>query len=337
MPTISVIVPVYKVEPYLRRCVDSILGQTFSDFELILVDDGSPDSCGAICEEYAAKDQRVHVIHRENGGVSAARNTGIDWVFANSGSQWITIIDSDDWIHRQYLSLLLDAATRQNVPISMCRYSRTLSADQPQNQLSNVPIKTLSPGEAYIFNSEEAGVSSFAWGRLYHRSCFVQIRYPEGKLWEDLFTTYKLLYACPGIAVVDAVLYYYYQNDAGIVRSPWRTQKLDSLGGYEQQLQFFSPDRDGVIYRRLAAAYVAEIAGHLALVQAADISEGTKRDAEKLLRAKMRCAIRRYHKVVNFLARENRYYCEIAFPRMVRFIRLTKAALSGIRNTLTRK
>ena len=103
MPQISVIVPVYKVEPYLRRCVDSILGQTFTDFELILVDDGSPDNCPAICDEYARKDTRVHVIHQENGGLSAARNAGIDWAFANSDSQWLTSVDSDEWVHPEML------------------------------------------------------------------------------------------------------------------------------------------------------------------------------------------------------------------------------------------
>ena len=93
MAQISVIVPVYKVEAYLHRCVDSILRQTCRDFELILVDDGSPDNCPAICDEYAALDPRVRVIHQENGGLSAARNAGIDWAFANSNSQWITFVD----------------------------------------------------------------------------------------------------------------------------------------------------------------------------------------------------------------------------------------------------
>jgi len=109
MPAISIIVPVYKVEAYLARCVDSILDQSFRDFELILVDDGSPDNCGAICEEYARKDSRIHVIHQENGGLSAARNAGIDWAFENSNSQWLTFVDSDDWLHREYLNVLYRA------------------------------------------------------------------------------------------------------------------------------------------------------------------------------------------------------------------------------------
>ena len=118
MPMISVVVPVYKVEHYLHRCVDSILNQSYSDFELILVDDGSPDNCGMICDEYAAKDARIHVIHQQNGGLSAARNTGIDWLCENSDSKWLTFIDSDDWIHKDYLKILLEQAIKSGSRVS---------------------------------------------------------------------------------------------------------------------------------------------------------------------------------------------------------------------------
>ena len=124
MAVISVIVPVYKVEPFLRRCVDSILGQSFRDFDLILVDDGSPDSCPCICDEYEDQDPRVHVIHQKNGGLSAARNTGIQWALRNSDSQWLTFVDSDDWIHRDFLQLLLNAAVTQHVDLALCGFTR---------------------------------------------------------------------------------------------------------------------------------------------------------------------------------------------------------------------
>ena len=120
---ISVIVPVYKVEEYIYRCVDSILAQSFKDFELILVDDGSPDNCGKICDEYAQKDKRITVIHKENGGLSDARNTGIDWALKNSN--WITFIDSDDWVHTDYLKNLYNAVKENNVDISVCGYVNT--------------------------------------------------------------------------------------------------------------------------------------------------------------------------------------------------------------------
>ena len=124
MGVISIIVPVYKVEKYLKRCVDSILEQTFRDFELILVDDGSPDQCGRICETYAEKDGRIIALHRENGGLSAARNTGLDWMFANSESSYVTFIDSDDWIHPQYLETLLGTIEKNNAGVSVANFQR---------------------------------------------------------------------------------------------------------------------------------------------------------------------------------------------------------------------
>lgn len=124
-PLLSIIVPVYNTEKYLNRCIDSILAQTFMDFELILVDDGSPDNCGAICDENAAKDSRVHVIHQENCGQSAARNAGIDWVFAHSDSKWISLVDSDDWVHPQMLERLYHAVLEHNVKVSICGYEET--------------------------------------------------------------------------------------------------------------------------------------------------------------------------------------------------------------------
>ena len=125
MKIISVIVPVYKVEKFIHRCIYSILAQTFKDFELILVDDGSPDNCGKICDEYALKDNRIHVIHKENGGLSDARNAGIDWAFANSNSEWITFIDSDDWIHPKYLEALYNAVKKSGCEISICGFEET--------------------------------------------------------------------------------------------------------------------------------------------------------------------------------------------------------------------
>ena len=144
MPEISVIVPVYKVEKYIHRCIDSILNQTFRDFELIMVDDGSPDNCGAICDEYAAKDNRVVVIHQENGGLSAARNAGIDWAFTNSNSEWLNFIDSDDWVHPEYLQKLYDAAKCNNVSVSVCGFERTCG-EEPEIIEANIVYRLWSP------------------------------------------------------------------------------------------------------------------------------------------------------------------------------------------------
>ena len=234
MPTISVIVPVYKVEKYIHRCVDSILGQTYTDFELILVDDGSPDNCGAICDEYAAKDSRVVVIHQENGGLSAARNAGIDWAFANSDSQWLTFIDSDDWVHPEYLQRLLDAAVGFNVSVSICGYAQT-EGEEPE-----IDPETLIPS---LWNTEDFYVehnvnATVAWGKLYRKKCFQEIRYPVGKIHEDEFVTHQILLQFPSIASIHAPLYFYYFNNQGITKSTWTPKRLQALEATAQQIQF---------------------------------------------------------------------------------------------------
>ena len=235
MPAISVIVPVYKVEKYIHRCVDSILSQTYDDFELILVDDGSPDKCGDICEEYAAKDSRVVVIHQKNGGLSSARNAGIDWFFAHSDSRWLNFIDSDDWVHPEYLQWLLDAAVQQGVSVSICGYAETDGAEL------EVDRETLKPA---LRNTEDFYVNhsllcTFAWSKLYRRECFQEIRYPVGKLYEDKFTTYKILFDYESVAVLAAPLYAYFRNLDGITKSGIAQFRIDSYAALEEQIEYF--------------------------------------------------------------------------------------------------
>ena len=236
MHQISVIVPVYRVEKYIHRCIDSILNQTFSDFELILVDDGSPDNCGAICDEYAAKDNRIVVIHQENGGLSAARNAGIDWAFANSDSQWLTFIDSDDWVHPQYLQKLYDAAQSKNVEVSVCGFARTYGEEPEVNEAEIMP-RVWSPEDFYVQRNVNAVI---AWGKLYKKEAFAQIRYPVGRIHEDEFVTYRILFQCEYIAVLEAPLYFYYQNENGIMGSKWSRKRLDYFDAAMEQLEYFS-------------------------------------------------------------------------------------------------
>lgn len=241
MPQISVIVPVYRVEAYLDRCVNSILCQTFEDFELILVDDGSPDSCGQMCDGYAARDPRIHVIHQENAGLSAARNAGIDWVFGSSDSQWLTFIDSDDWVHPEMLQRLLEAAQSQGVSISVCGYGET-EGDDPTVDSETLQAERWSPKSFY---QERFVNATVAWGKIYGRSCFSQLRYPVGKLHEDEFVTYRLLFAQEALAVVPAPLYAYYKNPGGITRKTWSPKRLDAWEAYEQQIAYFQKMGDG--------------------------------------------------------------------------------------------
>ncbi len=237
MPKISVIVPVYKVEEYLRRCVDSILNQTFQDFELILVDDGSPDNCPQICDEYAQKDNRVFVIHKENGGLSDARNKGIDWAFENSDSEWITFIDSDDWVYAQYLELLYKGVIENNCEISSCRYYST-KGELPEEKGSE--IKILFPEDFWT----GFGINAVAaWGKLYKKKLWENYRFPKGKIHEDQYTTYKLIFSTNKIFLVTKELYYYFSNEKGITKSKWSPQRMVVFDAKKEQISFFKKNR----------------------------------------------------------------------------------------------
>ncbi len=266
MPTISVIVPVYKVEPYLNRCVDSILRQTYQDFELILVDDGSPDRCGEICDGYAWQDSRVHVIHKENGGLSDARNAGIDWVEANSDSQWLIFADSDDWVHPELLARMLDAATAFDLKISVCGYQETEGAD-PAVLPEDMRPHRCTPKQFYMEHFVNATV---AWGKLYSRSCFRDIRYPVGKIHEDEFVTYRLLFAQKEIAVVPAPLYAYFINPKGIIRSAWSPKRFHAWEAYDQQLAFFTAMGDEELVKFRVRGYLDNALANLYTAERAD-------------------------------------------------------------------
>lgn len=260
MPSISVIVPVYKVEQFLHRCVDSILAQTFEDFELILVDDGSPDSCGAICEDYAGQDSRIHVIHQKNGGLSAARNAGIDWVFANSDSRWLAFVDSDDWVHPKYLETLYDTAEKTLCKMSACVFFCTSGEDFPEQQ--NASIQRLSANDYYCGNIQE-GSTAVAWNKLYHRSLFKNLRYPIGKLHEDEFTTYLAVYEAGSVGVTSARLYAYYQNPNGIMRSDWNPRRMHVLEAFEQQIAFAQRNQNLRLRNKIVEQYIYSVYEHL--------------------------------------------------------------------------
>lgn len=234
MPKISVVVPVYKVEAYLDRCVQSILNQSLQDFDLYLVDDGSPDNCGHFCDAWALQDSRIRVIHQQNGGLSAARNAGIEKALAESDSQWITFIDSDDWIHPNMLQWLLRAAEEQQVTLSVCGYAETPGED-PWSE-DGYRAETWKASDFYPKKFVNATV---AWGKLYRKDAFRTLRYPVGKLHEDEFTTYRLLFEAGEIAYVPVPMYAYFVNLNGITKGGWSPRRLHAWEAYEQQIAFF--------------------------------------------------------------------------------------------------
>ena len=315
MPQISVIVPVYKVEKYIYRCVDSILGQTYADFELILVDDGSPDNCGAICDEYAAKDSRVVVIHQENGGLSAARNAGIDWAFTNSDSQWISFIDSDDWVHSHFWEALIGAAQKCDTQISCCLFQRIKDGEMPKEIPLCVPHLSL-PEEVFC-SKDNNYVHAYPWRFLYAKCLFNGIYFPHGKIYEDIFTTHKLIFQCTQLAVVDQALYFYLQRDNSIVHSTWDQKQLDMIAGYEALIQY--SNNSGNIRMQLCAkrGYIFAIHLHYRKALGSNLTRQDKANIEKKLRRKMRIALFRYAKDAGFcFTKDNYLYC-IAYPKLL--------------------
>ncbi|GGW86950.1 glycosyltransferase family 2 protein [Alteromonas halophila] len=245
---VSIIVPVYKVEEYLARCVDSILKQTFGDFELILVDDGSPDACPDMCDAYGQKDSRVRVIHKPNGGLSDARNTGIDVANGN----YIMFIDSDDWIHENTLEYLYEQMMATGAEISCCGFQRVYGEQDIVSSVGkaeNTRVYSKKEALSQFFTDNHAQIV-VAWGKLYARALFDTVRYPKGKLHEDEFTTYLLLYAANKTAVSDVPYFYYFQRDDSIIGSGFDINKrLHAVEAHIQRGDFL----DEVGYGDLAA------------------------------------------------------------------------------------
>lgn len=233
---ISVIIPIYKVEDYLKRCVNSLLNQTYRILEIILVDDGSPDRCGEICDEYKALDNRIKVIHKKNGGLSDARNAGIEIC----KGKYITFVDSDDWVHEMYIENLYKLLIKTDSDMSVCNFIRTSTED--------IKVHILAE-EIYEYSNIEA-LEQFldkfyvqmviACGKLFKRSLFKEIRFPVGRLHEDEFTTHKLIFNATKIVLTTAQLYYYWQREDSIMGSGFNLQgMLDKIDAMEERGRFF--------------------------------------------------------------------------------------------------
>lgn len=256
MPTISVIVPVYKVEKYIHKCVNSILSQTFREFELLLVDDGSPDNCGTICDEYAEKDSRIIVIHKENGGLSDARNVAID----RAKGDYLTFIDSDDYVAPDYLESLYYALSQTDSDIAITNITTFDENGQYDNEFYKITDKIEVLEGKDIFSTI---YRPNACAKLYKRYIFDDIRYPVGRLYEDAFVYHDVLSKANRIVLTGANSYYYLVRDDSIMRQEYklaftdiidaielRVKKLEELG-----LQDLADDNRGFIYSRVAVAF----------------------------------------------------------------------------------
>lgn len=203
-PLISVIVPVYKVEKYLRKCIDSIINQTYSNLEIILVDDGSPDDCGKICDEYANNDNRIRVIHKENGGLSDARNKGIEL----ATGKFIAFVDSDDYVSVDYIEYMYNMIRETNSKLAICKVKVVWKNDSSFRDNSD-DVRVLTTEEAFKNLLFQHGIEVAAYGKLYERKVFDDIKFPKGKVYEDTAIMYKIINKYDKVAFGNKECYFY--------------------------------------------------------------------------------------------------------------------------------
>lgn len=237
---VSVIIPVYKVEKYLPMCVDSVLNQSYRNLEVILVDDGSPDNCPAICDEYAKKDKRIRVIHQKNAGLSMARNAGLDICTGD----YITFVDSDDALHVDFVARLLAACEENQADVAVGTFERTAHEDNiPKCNLprENPPVRIISGKEANLLIYDRPNWSRMvtAWGKLFRRELLETERFPDVKLHEDEALIYKLLYRSRQVAMVDGALYLYTANQGGLMANRFTSERMTMLDILDERLAFY--------------------------------------------------------------------------------------------------
>ena len=237
-PLVSIIIPVYNVEKYLDKCITSVVNQTYTNLEIILIDDGSPDNCPAICDQWQAKDNRIKVIHNENGGLSHARNEGLKI----ATGEFIGFVDSDDWIEPNMYELLLTALLETDADIAVCNF-------QVEPKKNKVVQNSIELTEQRLYSSEEAlerllkkqGKICFCvWNKLYRRNRIINILFPEGKLYEDILWTVKAIGNSKTIVCINSVLYHYLQRPESLSHNTRQKVKgwYDKLEMIEQSLEY---------------------------------------------------------------------------------------------------
>ena len=233
-PLISIIVPVYKVENYLDRCVQSIVEQTYSNLEIILVDDGSPDNCGAMCDAWAEKDSRIKVIHKENGGGAQARNAGLDC----ATGEYIGFVDSDDYILPEMYEVLLGVLHSFDSEIAECGYC-TFEADGIiTGDAAEYTVRVFNTEQALFENIRDKVCRQLVWNKLYSRSILEDVRFVEGKLIDDEFFTYRALGNAERTAVTSRILYCYRQQADSIMHQTYSIKRLDVIDAKQERIVF---------------------------------------------------------------------------------------------------
>lgn len=251
---ISVILPIYNVSDYLDRCMKSVINQTYKNIEIIMVDDGSTDDSALKCDEYKEKDDRIVVFHKENGGLSDARNYGIK----RASGDYITCVDSDDFVDLDYIEYLYSLITKYNVKMSICQH-RVLYSNGKVKEFGKSGEEVLLSKKCLERMLYHDVIDTSAWAKLYDRSLFSDVEYPKGKLFEDIGTTYKLMLQCNNVAVGYESKYNYIIRRDSIVNCSFNPKKFDLLEMTDKMaddvLKIYPDLEKAVLRRRVYARF----------------------------------------------------------------------------------
>lgn len=286
MPQVSVIVPVYKAEAYLADCIDSILNQTFSDLEILLVDDGSPDGSGAICDAYAAREARVSVIHQENQGQAAARNHALPL----AKGQWICFVDSDDVIHPQMVELLYGAAQKGNCGMSMCQMLEAVELPESflGSRTEDFTVVTMDEETLVILHDQDAYPGWVACAKLIRRGYIEHHPFTPGRVYEDNAAVCHWLYEAKNVAVMEHQLYFYRGNPDSTTKKAVSLKRLDYLWALEEIIAFCTEAGYYTLRQRFVDRYAEAAAGDYRVVRQElnrpDVAKQIRRDARNLVR-----------------------------------------------------
>lgn len=276
---ISVIVPVYRVEKYLPACIDSILNQTFTDFELILVDDGSPDRCPEICDETAKRDARVRVIHQANAGLSAARNAGIEVAHG----AWLSFVDSDDYIAPQFYEKLYQTAQRTDADCVMCSVQNVDESGKPIDSALMRVADEVKTGREVLRKIGRDDVTPYltAWNKLYRRKLFNTLRYPAGRQNEDVFVFAELFCQVQRAVCVAEPLYFYRKRIGSIMNSVVTLRNLDEMWAYVNCFEHLQQDDEESTLKETEKRVFAKLTGVYYRVTEEDRHSNKMKQAKK--------------------------------------------------------
>ncbi len=240
MKKIYFIIPVYKVEEYLERCISSVLAQSYKNVEIVLVDDGSPDKCPEMCDKYAEKYSNIHAIHKPNGGLSDARNAGLEYIYENiTNDDYITFLDSDDFVHPEFSEKMISLCEENECGMAQCGYEK-----------GDADVFSESDGKSSVFVTDAESallgytLKSQCCAKIFKAECFSGLRFTKGVLNEDEFITYKAVFSAKKVVFTDANLYYYYQHGTSIMDEIAKKLKdnphrYDYLTAYAERIKFF--------------------------------------------------------------------------------------------------